>query len=225
MRLLIVEDNSDLSKALSRGFREEGFAVACALDGNEGLHQARSGEYDLIVLDLMLPGMSGFRILETIRAEGHRVPVIFLTARSEVEDRVRGLRLGGDDYLTKPFSFEELLARVRAVLRRSSGAAQDSIVWSELMLEPEEHSVQWGDTPLDLTPKEFGLLVYLTAKPNVVYKREDIIRDIWGRPSGGDLRTVDTHIKRLRRKIEETRAVPWSIATVWGVGYKFQINE
>ena len=121
MRLLIVEDDVDLSNALARGFREEGFAVDQVFDGPDGLHMARTGDHDLVVLDLMLPGMDGFRLLETLRSEGRRVPVVFLTARGEVEDRVRGLRLGGDDYVPKPFSFDELLARVRAVLRRVHG--------------------------------------------------------------------------------------------------------
>ena len=219
MRLLIVEDDRDLSDALARGFREEGFAVDQAFDGIDGLHMARSGEHDLVVLDLMLPAMDGFRIIETLRAEGRRVPVVFLTARGEVEDRIRGLRLGGDDYVPKPFSFEELLARVRAVLRRAYGAAQDRLTWGRLCMEVDSHRVLWDGAEIHLTAREFRILEALLLNRGKVLSRTRLIMHVYDDAFESDSNVIDVHVANLRRKL---RAVAGHriVQTVRGVGFR-----
>jgi len=228
-KILIVEDDVQTSKLVGTKLEAEGFEVEIAENGEQALEIIDEDMPDLLILDLILPGIDGLEVCRTLRRK-HDLPVIMLTAKSDEIDVVIGLEVGADDYITKPFGMRELVARVRSMLRRVKINREhteplEELNFPQLSINIPRRSVTVQGEQVHLTPKEFGLLVYLTAKPNVVYKREDIIRDIWGRPSGGDLRTVDTHIKRLRRKIEETRAVPWSIATVWGVGYKFQINE
>lgn len=228
-KVLIIEDDVQCSKLVATKLEAEGFNVTSVETGEEGLEIVAEDMPDLIILDLMLPGIDGIEVCRAVRRKWD-VPIIILTAKSDEIDVVIGLEVGADDYVTKPFGMRELVARVRSMLRRVKINRQhteplEHLSFKELEIDIPRRSVTVQGQQEHLTPKEFGLLVYLAAKPNVVFKREDIIRDIWGRPSGGDLRTVDTHIKRLRRKIEENRAVPWSIATVWGVGYKFQTNE
>jgi len=228
-KVLIIEDDVQCSKLVATKLEAEGFDVTSVETGEEGLEIVADDMPDLIILDLMLPGIDGIEVCRAVRRKWD-VPIIILTAKSDEIDVVIGLEVGADDYVTKPFGMRELVARVRSMLRRVKINRQhteplEHLSFKELEIDIPRRSVTVQGQQEHLTPKEFGLLVYLAAKPNVVFKREDIIRDIWGRPSGGDLRTVDTHIKRLRRKIEENRAVPWSIATVWGVGYKFQTNE
>ena len=227
--VLIIEDDTQCSKLVATKLEAEGFKVQTVETGEEGLEIVEDEMPDLLILDLILPGIDGLEVCRAIRRK-HDVPIIMLTAKSDEIDVVIGLEVGADDYITKPFGMRELVARVRSMLRRVKINRQhteplEHLSFTDLEIDIPRRSVTVQGEQEHLTPKEFGLLVYLASKPNVVFKREDIIRDIWGRPGGGDLRTVDTHIKRLRRKIEENRAVPWSIATVWGVGYKFQTNE
>lgn len=219
MRLLIVEDNEDLSNALQRGFREEGFAVDQAFDGPSGLHLALGGEYDLVVLDLMLPGCDGFQVLEELRKQGNRVPVLFLTARAGLEDRIRGLRLGGDDFLCKPFSFEELLARVRAVLRRASGLAQDFLTWGKLRMETAAHQVAWEGVELDLTPKEFQILEALLLQKGSVLSRTRLVMHVYDDAFDSDSNVIDAHVANLRRKLKAVAGRP-VVETVRGVGFR-----
>lgn len=229
-KIVIVEDDPQCSKLVATKLEAEGFEVSVAETGEEGLKLVEAEMPDLLLLDLILPGIDGLEVCRRIRRK-YDLPVIMLTAKDDEIDAVIGLEVGADDYITKPFGTRELVARVRAMLRRVKINREhteplEHLSFPDLEVDIPKRSVVVQGEPVHLTPKEFGLLVYLASRPNVVFKREDIIRDIWGRADGGgDLRTVDTHIKRLRRKIEEGRAVPWSIATVWGVGYKFQINE
>ncbi|GAB4249656.1 response regulator transcription factor [Deferrisoma sp.] len=219
MRLLIVEDDVDLSNALTRGFREEGFAVDQAFDGEDGLCLARMGEHDLVVLDLMLPGMDGFRVLETLRGEGNRVPVVFLTARGDVEDRIRGLRLGGDDYLPKPFRFEELLARVRAVLRRTHGVEQDVLTWGRLRLDMEAHRAFWAERELSLTPKEFQILQALLLQKGKTLSRTRLSLQVYDHAFDAESNVLDAHVANLRRKLKAAGGER-VIETVRGVGFR-----
>jgi len=219
VRLLIVEDDRELSDALRRGFRDEGFAVDQAFDGPEGLHLALGDEYDLMILDLMLPGCDGFQVLRDLRGRGIRLPVLFLTARGSVEDRIRGLQLGGDDYLPKPFSFEELLARARAVLRRSAGLAQNQLHWGRLLVDLGAHRVSWGDAELDLTPKEFQLLEALLLQKGKVLSRTRLVMHVYDEAFDSDSNVVDAHIANLRRKLRAATGCN-VIETVRGVGFR-----
>ena len=229
-RVVMIEDDPQCSKLVASKLESEGFEVQVVTSGEEGLEAIEEEMPDLLLLDLILPGIDGLEVCRRIR-RSYDLPIIMLTAKDDEIDAVIGLEVGADDYITKPFGTRELVARVRAMLRRVKINREhteplEKLNFSELEIDIPKRRVTVQGEHEHLTPKEFGLLVYLASKPNVVFTREDIIRDIWGRPDGGgDLRTVDTHIKRLRRKIEENRAVPWSIATVWGVGYKFQMND
>jgi DNA-binding response OmpR family regulator len=219
MRLLIVEDDRELSSALARGLREEGFAVDQAFDGEDGLFEARSGEHDLVILDVMLPHRDGFRILEELRRENCRTPVIFLTARGEVEDRLRGLQLGGDDYLVKPFSFEELLARIQAILRRAAGAAENRLARGRLLLDIDRRSVCWDDRPIDVTPREFSILEALMMSRDRVLSRTAIIEHVYDDTYDFDSNLIDVHVGNLRRKLKSVAGVP-VIETVRGQGFR-----
>lgn len=219
MRLLLVEDDAELSNALQRGFRDEGFAVDAAFDGPDGLHAARSGEHDLLVLDVMLPGFDGFRLLKTLRDEGHRVPVIFLTARGEITDRVEGFRRGGDDYLVKPFSFEELLARVRAVLRRAAGVGENRLRHRELVLDLDGREVWWQDRPIPLTPKELAILEALLLQEGKVLSRIQLVQHVYDQQFDADSNVVDVHIANLRRKLTQACGEPL-LETVRGTGFR-----
>ena len=219
MRLLIVEDDMELSAALVRGFRDEGFAVDPSYDGEDALHAALGEEYDLVVLDLMLPGRDGFEVLSGLRQRGCQVPVLFLTARHEIADRVRGLQLGGDDYLPKPFSFEELLARVRAVLRRSSGTAQNHLLWDRLRVDVDAHRVTWEGAELTLTPKEFQILEALLLQQGKVLSRTRLVTHVYDELFDNDSNVVDAHVANLRRKLRKATGLA-VIETVRGVGFR-----
>ena len=229
-RIVIVEDDPQCSKLVATKLQAEGFDVVVAGSGEEGLDIIEGEMPDLLLLDLILPGIDGLEVCRRIRRK-HDLPIIMLTAKDDEIDAVIGLEVGADDYITKPFGTRELVARVRAMLRRVKINREHSeplehLTFAELDVDIPKRSVSVQGEVVHLTPKEFGLLVYLASRPNVVFTREEIIRDIWGRADGGgDLRTVDTHIKRLRRKIEEGRAVAWSIATGWGVGYKVRVAD
>jgi DNA-binding response OmpR family regulator len=218
LRLLIVEDDRTLTQALAAGFRDEGFAVDVAYDGREGLRAADSGEHDAIVLDVMLPELDGFLVVESLRQRGRQVPVIFLTARGEVENRVRGLRLGGDDYLCKPFSFEELLARVRALLRRGATLRQNCLRWGDLLLDVDARQVTCRGTPVPLTPRELSLLEALLLHTGKTLSRSRLIRHVYDRSFQCDSNVIDAHIANLRRKLRHATGSP-VVVTVRGVGF------
>lgn len=219
MRLLIVEDDRDLSLALAKGLREEGFAVDQAFSGEDGLFEARSGEHDLVLLDVMLPNCDGFHIVETLRAEGSHTPVIFLTARGTVDDRVQGLKLGGDDYLVKPFSFEELLGRIRAVLRRAAGEASDILSCGRLALDMGRRRLFWDGREISTTPREFAIIEALMMAKDRVLSRTEIIRHVYDDTYDFDSNLVDVHVGHLRRKLKAAAGVP-VIETVRGAGFR-----
>jgi DNA-binding response OmpR family regulator len=219
MRLLIVEDDKALAAALAQGFREEGFAVDVALDGAEGLDLASTAEHDVAILDLMLPRLNGFELLQKLRSEGNAVPAIFLTARDAVEDRVKGLKLGGDDYVTKPFAFEELLARVRSVLRRAAGASGDRLEWGDLVLDAAARTALWQGKEIALTPKELSLLEALLLHKGKAVSRTRLIQHTYDFAFDRDSNVIDVHVANLRRKLSQATGLP-IVETVRGMGFR-----
>ena len=219
MRLLIVDDDLRLRKLVRTYAQLEQFACEEAANGQEALKLLETRPFDLVVLDVMMPGLSGFETLREIRRFS-QVPVIMLTARSEEYDKLLGFKLGVDDYVPKPFSPKELMARIRAVLRRAGGANPSRpMVFGELSISPKSRSVILKGQPIALPPKEFDLLLKLAQNEHIVLSREQLLETIWGYSYTGDSRTVDTHVKSLRDHLGDYRNV---IQTVWGVGYKFE---
>ena len=221
MKLLVIEDDPKTSSFVRKGLMESGFDVDTAGDGREGLNLAKTGRHDLVILDLMLPGMPGEAVLRELRASGNRTPVVILTARGQLEDRVHGLQLGADDYLPKPFAFAELLARVRAVLRRGppAGAAPVTALGiANLALEVSPRAVHRGEARIDLTPKEFALLELLVRHAGETLTRAFIAEKVWDMTFDSGTNVVDVHIRRLRAKVDEPFE-PKLIHTVRGVGY------
>ncbi len=227
-RILVVEDNPDLAFGLRNNLEIEGYDVVLADDGPSGLTAARTAAPDLIILDLMLPGLDGYRVLRTLREEGRVTPVLILTARGEEADKVRGFRLGADDYVTKPFGVLELLARVQALLRRASlapGAAPtlgERERFGDVEIDRAARCVTRGGEMIDLTPMEFDLLVALLKRRGAVATRHELLREVWGYHAAVVSRTVDTHVAELRRKLEENPAMPRYILTVRKAGYRLQ---
>jgi DNA-binding response OmpR family regulator len=221
-RLLIVEDDAAMALALRDGFQYQGYAVSVAADGAEGLRLARQLDVDLVILDVMLPRMSGLEICQQLRAMRHDVPILMLTARGQESDKVEGLRLGADDYVTKPFSFVELEARVEALLRRVSRRAEPELVRvGELELDFKRLRATRGGAELALSAREFAILACLIARRGEVVSREELLQRVWGYERLPFTRTVDMHIAKLRRKIERDPAAPELIETVHGRGYRF----
>jgi DNA-binding response OmpR family regulator len=221
--VLVVEDEVSLASTLSYNLRKNGFNVLSAVDGIEGLQTARRESPDVIVLDLMLPRMDGLEVCRRVRAESD-VPILMLTAKGEELDRVVGLEMGADDYLTKPFSMRELMARVRALLRRAGrphGYDGAQINAGVLELEPRGRTVRKGGAEVALKPKEFDLLFYLARHAGQVFTREQLLENVWGYDFFGGSRTVDVHVRWLREKLEAEPARPKHLLTVRGVGYKF----
>ncbi|MDD2310287.1 MAG: heavy metal response regulator transcription factor [Desulfuromonadaceae bacterium] len=218
MRILIVEDEKKTADYLHKGLTEHGFTVDTASDGEDGLHLARSEEYDLIVLDVMLPGMSGWSIIKELRGEGVGIPVIFLSAKDTVHDRVHGLELGADDYLVKPFAFSELLARVRIILRRHPLQQPEVMRIGDLELDLVRHRARRGGVSLDLTAKEFQLLSLLLRRKGEVLTRTAISEQVWGINFDSDTNIVDVAIRRLRKKVDDP-CQQKLIQTIRGVGY------
>lgn len=219
MRLLLVEDDVDLSSALAQGFHEEGFAVDQAFTGPEGLHCARTREYDVAILDLMLPGFDGHQLLRALREEENRLPVVILSARASVSDRILGLKGGADDYVAKPFSFEELLARVRALLRRAAGLAESTLRWGNLILDPGGHTASWNGYALPLTPKEFCLLEALLLHQGKVLNRQRLLLKVYDGDAGRGSNVLDAHLSNLRRKLVEATGQP-IVETIRGTGFR-----
>lgn len=226
--VLVVEDNPDLAYGLRNSLEIAGYEVAVAQDGVAGVERARDVDPDLIVLDLMLPGMDGYRVLRTLRDEGRAVPVLILTARGEEADKVLGFRLGADDYVTKPFGVLELLARIEALLRRTRhwrGTSASPAIerFGDVEVDINARTVRRSGERVDLTPKEFDLLIALLRRQGRVTSRNELLRAVWGYSASVVSRTVDTHVAELRRKLEADAAEPRHILTVWKVGYKFQL--
>ncbi|MEJ2759368.1 MAG: response regulator transcription factor [Anaerolineales bacterium] len=226
-KILVVEDEITLSETLVYNLERQGYDVVAAMDGHEALRLARSQKPDLILLDLMLPGLDGLEITRILRKESS-IPILILTAQGEEIDRVLGLELGADDYMPKPFSMRELLARVKAILRRiqldqsgEKNIQQDLITFDNLVINDRKHEVNLNEKPLKLKPKEYDLLLYLCKNAGQVLTRSLILEQVWGWDFSGGTRTVDVHIRWLREKIEADPTNPTRIITVHGVGYRF----
>ena len=224
MRILVVEDDRKIASFVERGLREDGYAVDVAHDGDTGLTNAHVYDYDLVVLDVMLPGQSGYDVVRALRAGGRDVPVLMLTARDAKEDIVRGLNAGADDYLTKPFSFEEFLARVRALLRRGGTRVQERLVYADVELDRLRHGARRGDRTLDLTPREYQLLEYFLLHAEQVVRRTELLEKVWDLQFDPMTNVVDVHVGNVRRKL---RAAGESalIHTIRGVGYMLSERE
>jgi heavy metal response regulator len=218
VRVLVIEDEPGVAAFLERGLREAGFVVEVARDGEGGCRQACQESFDLIVLDLMLPGQDGFSILREIRARGRVMPVICLTARDAVDDRVKGLDLGADDYVPKPFSFAELLARIRALLRRGSALTTNPITVADLLVDVVARQVQRGGRRIDLSAREYALLEYMARHAGQVLSRTMILEKVWDMNQDPLTNVVDVHINRLRKKVDHGFAKPL-VHTIRGVGY------
>ncbi|MDD2536649.1 MAG: heavy metal response regulator transcription factor [Macromonas bipunctata] len=225
MKILIVEDEPKAGEYLQQGLQEAGFAVDWHTSGTDGLHSARQGGYDLLILDVMLPGLNGWQVLQRLRQQGDEVPVLFLTARDAVEDRVKGLELGADDYLVKPFSFAELLARVRTLLRRGrSGNEPTTLQVADLVLDLLRRRVTRGGRRIDLTVKEFGLLKLLMRRHGEVLPRSLIASQVWDMNFDSDTNVIDVAVRRLRAKVDEGFELKL-IQTVRGMGYVLEMPE
>ena len=224
MKILIVEDEAKTGDYLRKGLGEAGFIVDLARDGSDGLHLARTGDYDLVVLDVMLPGLDGWAVLRTLRRGGRELPVLFLTARDQVEDRVRGLELGADDYLVKPFAFSELLARVRTLLRRGKTKEPEVLRAADLELDLLRRRVTRAGTRIDLTAKEFALLELLLRRQGEVLPRSLIASQVWDMNFDSDTNVIEVAVRRLRAKVDEPFE-PKLIHTVRGMGYVLEAVE
>ena len=223
--VLIVEDDKNIAELLQLYLEKEGYAVTVAADGGVGLEKFRAIQPDLVLLDVMMPVMDGWTLCKTIRTES-QTPVIMLTAKAELDDKITGLRSGADDYSTKPFEMREVLARIEAVLRRSDrGAAEPParrLSFDKLTIDMDAFELVVDGKKVDTPPKEMELLFYLASSPNRVYTRNQLLDEVWGFDYFGDSRTVDVHVKRLREKLEGI-SEKWCLKTVWGVGYKFEV--
>jgi DNA-binding response OmpR family regulator len=227
-KILVIEDDADIARLLEIHLKDIAFEVELTNDGDAGLHAATQGGYDLIILDLMLPGIDGLEICRKLRGGSINTPILMLTAKSSELDRVLGLELGADDYITKPFSLIELQARVKAIFRRielaqgnSAQADAERIAIHDLVIEPASRSVNVAGRAVDLTATEFDLLLHFASHPGRVYSRAQLLDLVWGYGHDGYEHTVNSHINRLRKKIEKDPARADYIQTVWGVGYKF----
>ncbi len=226
-RILIVEDEAAMAAGLKDNLELEGYTVDHASDGQKGLQLLRDNSYDLAILDVMLPSLSGFDILRQARQSGVPTPALMLTARAEEIDKVLGLELGADDYLTKPFSLRELLARVKAILRRTagSGVASGKAVMGRLEVDFASYTATMGGTTVDMTPKEFDILRFLWEHRNRTVSRDALLTNVWGYDEPLSTRTIDNFILRLRQKVEEDPSHPRIILTVHGIGYKLVAHE
>ncbi len=226
-RILIVEDDVDIAELLQLHLRDEGYAISHAADGNQGMAMLEQGGWDALILDLMLPGVDGLEICRRARAMTRYTPIIITSARSSEVHRILGLELGADDYLAKPFSVLELVARVKALFRRQEAMSRNLrmdagvLSFNDLTIDPIAREVHLHQQPIELTPREFDLLYYFAQHPGKVFSRMNLLNAVWGYQHEGYEHTVNTHINRLRAKIEADPAQPERILTVWGMGYKF----
>jgi DNA-binding response OmpR family regulator len=225
-RILIIEDDKDISDLLEIHLKDLEYSVDKTYDGATGLQSAKSGSFDLIILDVMLPKMDGFEVCREIRKAEIKTPILMLTSKSEETDKVLGLEFGADDYLTKPFSLREFIARVKAIFRRvndfsSSRPEKKKLVFENLVIDIDKRRVFINNETVELTPKEFDLLYLMASHPGKIYTRENLLNLIWGTQYSGYEHTVNSHINRLRSKIEKDISDPKYIITSWGVGYRF----
>ena len=224
-KVLVVDDEKLIVKGIRFSLEQDGMEVDCAYDGEEALDAAKKKEYDVVLLDVMLPKLTGFEVCQQIR-EFSNMPIIMLTAKGDDMDKILGLEYGADDYITKPFNILEVKARIKAIMRRSSKKSADNqakvIKFEDLKIDCESRRVYVNNKEVNLTAKEFDLLELLIFNPNKVYSRENLLNIVWGYDYPGDVRTVDVHIRRLREKIEDNPSEPKYIHTKWGVGYFFQ---
>jgi len=230
--VLVIEDNPDIANLVMINLRGKHMQVDHAANGNTGLRMALTGDYQLVILDLMLPGMDGMDVCRAMRREKNYTPVLMLTAKTSELDRVLGLEVGADDYLTKPFSVPELVARVNAILRRSDEYQSavdidggEALQFGNLSVDPAKRQVMLGESSVELTAKEFDLLWHFASNPGRVYTRAQLLDSVWGYGHDGYEHTVNSHINRLRAKIEIDPARPSYVTTVWGVGYKFSADN
>ena len=232
-KILLVDDEERIRKLLNLYLTREGYEITEAGDGKEALELALNEDFHCILLDLMMPEMDGIEVAKELRKE-KSTPIIMLTAKGEEGDRVEGLEVGADDYIVKPFSPREVVLRVKAILRRSSetafiekdSSAKDMIVYEHLVIDNDAHRVLADDEKVNLTPKEYELLLFLAKSPDKVFNREELLKEVWNYDFYGDLRTVDTHVKRLREKLNKVSPeASQMIHTVWGIGYKFEVND
>ena len=224
-KVLIVEDDANIAELLRLYMERDGFEADIAPDGGKGITKFESANYDLVLLDIMLPVLDGWGVLREIRSQS-KIPVIMLTAKGETFDKVTGLEMGADDYIVKPFEPKELIARVHAVLRRYGGVdlSGKRLEFDKLIIDMDSFELIVDGKAIDTPPKEMELLYYLASSPNRVYTRNQILDEVWGFDYFGDTRTVDVHIKRIREKLEGI-SDKWAVKTVWGIGYKFEIEE
>lgn len=228
-KILIVDDDNNIAELISLYLTKECFETKIVNDGEEALRVIKTFSPNLILLDLMLPGIDGYQVCREVR-QSSNTPIIMLSAKGEIFDKVLGLELGADDYMIKPFDSKELVARVKAVLRRSQMVEKPAstqtngkyVEYPDLIINQTNYSVLYKGAPVDMPPKELELLYFLASSPNQVFTREQLLDHIWGYEYIGDTRTVDVHIKRLREKIKDH--ANWSISTVWGIGYKFEVK-
>lgn len=223
--VLIVEDDNNIAELLRLYLEKEGYATLVASDGGAGLEQFRQHHPDIVLLDVMMPVMDGWEVCRAIRQTDKKTPIIMLTAKGETTDKVSGLKMGADDYITKPFEMKEVLARIEAVLRRTGGEEESSerrLVFDKLIIDLDAFELIVDGKRVDTPPKEMELLYHLASSPNRVYTRNQLLDEVWGFDYFGDSRTVDVHIKRLREKLEGV-SDQWTLKTVWGVGYKFEV--
>ena len=221
-KILVVEDDHNISDLIRMYLEKEGFEVQTVFDGGSAVETCRSWEPDMVLLDIMLPVMDGWAVCGKIR-ETSRTPIIMITAKSEVFDRIQGLEMGADDYIVKPFEMKELIARINAVLRRTEipTDTRKRLVFDKLIIDLDSYELIVDGKKVDTPPKELELLYHLASTPNRVYTRNQLLDEVWGFDYFGDSRTVDVHIKRLREKVENV-SDQWALKTVWGVGYKFE---
>lgn len=225
-KVLVVDDEKLIVKGIKFSLEQDGYEVDCAYDGEEALELVKQNEYDVMLLDVMLPKLTGFEVLQMIR-EFSMLPVIMLTAKGDDMDKILGLEYGADDYITKPFNILEVKARIKAIFRRSKVKEEKEdkehlIVYDDLRLDCDSKRVHIGNKEINLTAKEFDLLEHLAVNPDKVYSRENLLNIVWGYDYPGDVRTVDVHVRRLREKIEDNPSEPKYIHTKWGVGYFFR---
>ena len=228
-KILIVDDDNNIAELISLYLKKECYDTMIAADGEEALVKFDSWQPDLILLDLMLPGMDGYQVCREIRTRS-QTPIIMLSAKGEVFDKVLGLELGADDYMEKPFDPKELIARVKAVLRRchqngaasAAGSNEKIVSYPGLTINLTNYAVTFKGTNIDMPPKELELLYFMASQPNRVFTREQLLDQIWGYEYVGDTRTVDVHVKRIREKLHDSEG--WGITTIWGIGYKFEVT-
>ena len=227
-RILVVDDDKNICELLRLYLEKECFEVILAFDGSDGLSKFTKEKPDLILLDIMMPNMDGWQVCREIRRYSE-CPIIMLSAKGETIDKVLGLELGADDYVVKPFDSKEVIARIKAILRRTSKTVEDDtsnkkiVTFNKLSINLESYELKVDGVVIDTPPKELELLFHLASNPNRVYTRDQLLDEVWGFEYYGDSRTVDVHVKRLREKLEDT-CDQWSLKTVWGVGYKFEVK-